>query len=193
MPKIKRKIKLTIVGDHSVGKTSILNSFLDKGVFNTPTTLGIDFFTKTLCMDDYTIQMTLWDTAGSERFHSLTPAYTKGYNIIIIVYDLSKPRSNLNYWLRKIESDSPNIVGVLGNKTDITTVNNEDLQDILFPYSRQNWNIITSKCSSRDSNSVKNFFRQCVKQHLRQDLEKSFKIPIVSLSEPNKKYRTCCA
>tara|TARA_B110000908_G_scaffold172680_1_gene241936 strand:+ start:9129 stop:9710 length:582 start_codon:yes stop_codon:yes gene_type:complete len=192
MKKTKIKLKLTIVGDHNVGKTSILNSFLDKSTFNTPTTLGIDFFTKIYKLDDCTIQMTLWDTAGSERFHSLTPAYTRGSNIVIVVYDLSKARSNINYWLRKIESDRPNIVGILGNKTDITTVNNEDLQDILFPYSRQHWNIITGKCSSRNSNSVKNFFRQCIKQHVRQDLENPFKLPIISILEPKKKVRTCC-
>ena len=187
-----QKIKLTIIGDHNVGKTSILNSFLDISVFNTPTTLGIDFFTKVFHVDDYTIQMTLWDTAGSERFHSLTPAYTRGSNIIIIVYDLSTPRSNLNYWLRKIESDKPTVIGILGNKTDITTVNNEDLQDILFPYTRQGWKLITGKCSSRDSKSVKNFFNQCIKQFIHKDLENPFQTPIVSISEPKKKSRTCC-
>jgi len=199
MDKIKenRKIKITIIGDKDVGKTSILNAYLDRNVYNPATTIGIDFFTQSIVIKDQRCLVTLWDTAGAERFQALTQTYLRDSDIIVVVYDLAKKTSNIGQWMRQAEQTHPTVVGILGNKTDITRVNTEDLQDILVPWLRQNWRIVTGKCSSRNTTSVKTFFRKCIAEIIRNDLvekdpEQPFEMPTITFSGKKNHNRTCC-
>jgi small GTP-binding protein len=187
-----KKIKITIVGNQSVGKTSILFSFLDKNVHKTRTTLGIDFFTKGLSIGQDRLNITLWDTAGAERFRALSSQYLRDSDIIIIAYDLSKRISNIPYWMRQVEQHKPKVVGILGNKTDLTKMNTEDLHDMLYPWTRQNWKVFTGTCSSRDSNSVKKFFRKCLKEVTLRNLDNPFELPNITLQPEKTHNRTCC-
>ena len=82
--------KCCFVGDFGVGKTSIIFSYLSKSIEDIQTTLGIDFFSKTIRIKEQDLHLTIWDTAGSERFRSLLHSYLRDSDIIIIVYDLSK-------------------------------------------------------------------------------------------------------
>jgi small GTP-binding protein len=194
MDKIKenRKIKITIIGDKDVGKTSILNAYLDRNVYNPATTIGIDFFTQSIAIEDQRCSVTLWDTAGAERFQALTQTYLRDSDIIIVVYDLAKKTSNIGFWMRQVEQNRCGIVGILGNKTDLTRLNTEHLPDILFPWTRQNWKIVMGKCSSRKSTSVKTFFRRCLKEIVKTDLEEPFEMPSVTFVGKKHENRTCC-
>jgi len=187
-----QKIKITIVGNQDVGKTSILFAYLDKSLLNTRTTLGIDFFTKTSHLGEDRLNITLWDTAGAERFRALSAQYMRDSDIIILTYDLSKRVSNLPYWMRQVEQHRPKVVGILGNKMDITKLNTEDLHDMLYPWTRQNWKVITGTCSSRDSKSVKTFFRRCLKEVTKRDLDETFELPNITLLPEKPQNRTCC-
>ena len=64
-------------------------------------TVGVDFVSKTVNIDEKVLRMQLWDTAGQERFHSLIPSYIKDSTAAIIVFDLTNPNSfnNLNKWI----------------------------------------------------------------------------------------------
>lgn len=192
-----KKIKITIIGDKNTGKTSIVNTFLDKKIDNPTSTIGIDFFTKSIPIGDLRFSVTLWDTAGAERFNALTQTYLRNSDIIIIVYDLAKKTSNIGQWMRQAEQNRPTVVGILGNKTDITRLNVEDLQDILYPWLRQNWCIITGKCSSRNRTSVKTFFRKCIDEILQKnfaekDFKQPFEMPTITFVGEKNRNRTCC-
>lgn len=187
-----KKLKLTLIGDYNVGKTSILNAYLDKDVYNTKSTLGIDFFTKVIFVNDDQYNMTCWDTAGSERFHSLTQTYIRDSDIVILVYDCGLRTSRINYWMRKVEQSKPKIVGILGSKDDLTNVFREDIYELVEPWTRQNWKIITGKCSSRNPKSVKDFFQECIKIATQNNTQNIMKIPNISLEPPKNKNRTCC-
>ena len=192
-----KKIKISIIGDKDGGKTSIVNTFLDKKITNPSSTIGIDFFTKSIAFGDQRLSVTLWDTAGAERFNALTQTYLRNSDVIIIVYDLAKKTSNIGQWMRQAEQTRPTIVGILGNKTDITRVNTENLQDILYPWLRQNWCIVTGKCSSRNTPSVKTFFRKCIAEFLQKDivekdLEQPFEMPTITFAGEKNQNRTCC-
>ena len=79
-----KPVKCTVIGDFSVGKTSVIYSYLGKNINNVQTTLGIEFFTKSLKIKGEDMILTIWDTAGAERFQSLTDSYLRNSDVIII-------------------------------------------------------------------------------------------------------------
>src|ERR1700738_620457 len=73
-----RKFKLVVLGEQSVGKTSLITRFMyDNFDAQYAATIGIDFLSKTMYLDDRTVRLQLWDTAGQERFRSLIPSYIR--------------------------------------------------------------------------------------------------------------------
>ena len=117
-------IKIGLLGDSSVGKTAICNSFLNME-FNDDmlSTIGLEKLeTKYKLHDGNTIKLILWDTAGQERFRSIALKSIKAVQGIIIVFDLTKKKSfeNINSWLEIIKENLQDPCLVLfGNKADI--------------------------------------------------------------------------
>ena len=81
-------IKLIIIGDTSVGKTSLLLRFAEN-TFSIQhiATIGIDFKIKNMQVDGKNVKLQVWDTAGQERFRTITSSYYKGANGIILCFD----------------------------------------------------------------------------------------------------------
>ncbi|CAM41428.1 small GTP binding protein rab6-like protein, partial [Leishmania braziliensis MHOM/BR/75/M2904] len=92
------KHKLVLLGDQSVGKTSILTRFMyDTFDQQYQPTIGIDFFSKTIHLeDDRDVRLHLWDTAGQERFHSLIPSYIRNSSATVVVYDITSRSTFFN-------------------------------------------------------------------------------------------------
>ncbi|KAL0248394.1 hypothetical protein GEMRC1_003630 [Eukaryota sp. GEM-RC1] len=88
-------------------------------------TIGLDFRTTKVKVDDKVVPLQLWDTAGQERFLSITRAYIRGAAGIILVYDITKPSSfsNCQMWLQTIKdyADDSVTVFLVGNKTDMAS------------------------------------------------------------------------
>ena len=132
------KVQLLIIGDMTVGKTSILTRFTEnKFSQNYLATVGLDFFTKDV---DFTnlnrrVRIKIWDSAGQERFRSLTQSFFRNANGIIIVYDISNYETfeNLKYWIQSINTqlgDTEIHIIVIGNKEDLKReVNKEDAEN----------------------------------------------------------------
>lgn len=159
----RRKVKCFLIGDFNVGKTSVMRAYFNRSLAsNPPSTMGIDFMSKTVVVSHESIALSVWDTAGAERFHALTSQYVQGADIIIVCYDLSHKKSNLAQWMRLVEQIHPKVVGILGTKNDLTTSFSEDLDELLFPWSRQNINILKGVCSSRRKQTVDTFFKRCL-------------------------------
>ncbi|GFW92887.1 ras-related protein Rab-18 [Trichonephila clavipes] len=117
-------LKILIIGESDVGKSSLLLRFTDD-VFDPglAATIGVDFKVKTVSVDGNKAKLAIWDTAGSERFRTLTPSYYRGAQGAILVYDVSNRQSfqKLDQWLYELETYSTrtNIVKMLvGNKID---------------------------------------------------------------------------
>lgn len=115
-------IKLLLIGDSRVGKSSILERFIDdKFSGNMISTIGIDFKTTTLDVCDKKVKLQIWDTAGQERFRCITQAYYRGARGIILVYDILEYKSytNVAYWLKQIrETNNTASIIIVGNKCD---------------------------------------------------------------------------
>jgi Ras-related protein Rab-1A len=115
--------KLVLIGDSEVGKTCLLKLYVD-GKFEDDfqTTVGVDFMIKTLEVDGKKIKLQMWDTAGQERFRTVTSAYYRGAQGIIVVYDVTERASfdHVTYWFREIGTHASNGASKLlvGNKSD---------------------------------------------------------------------------
>lgn len=84
--------KVVIVGDSGTGKTSLIQSYVNKGVDlnHMNTTVGVEFSSKNFVKEDgKVVRAQFWDTAGSERYHTLTRSYYRGAVAAFIVYDVS--------------------------------------------------------------------------------------------------------
>ncbi|KAG4067856.1 hypothetical protein HA402_010542 [Bradysia odoriphaga] len=97
----KTLLKVIILGDSSVGKTSLMNQYVKKHFSNQyKATIGADFLTKEVVVDDRVVTMQIWDTAGQERFQSLGVAFYRGADCCVLVFDVTAGNSfkNLDSW-----------------------------------------------------------------------------------------------
>jgi small GTP-binding protein len=133
--KIKRKvIRITMLGDSAVGKTSLISQFLTQNFDeNYLTTIGKDKLEKKVVMEDGNeIKVIIWDTAGQERFHSIATSTIKGSQGIVLTFDLTKKSTfkSLDAWLNDIKENSNEVpVVIFGNKCDLFEnyeIENED-------------------------------------------------------------------
>ena len=116
--------KLLLIGNSSVGKSSLLVRFVDDvWEENFVPTIGVDFKLKTLEIDGKKVKLQIWDTAGQERFKNITASYYRGGNGVLVVYDITDRDSftNLTSWLIEIEKNAnKNVFKLLiGNKNDL--------------------------------------------------------------------------
>ena len=112
------------LGDQSVGKTSLITRFMyDEFEESYKATVGIDFLSKTMYLDDRNIRLQLWDTAGQERFQSLIPSYIRDSSAAVVVYDVASRESfdHANNWIDVIRTERGNdvIIMLVGNKIDL--------------------------------------------------------------------------
>ncbi|CAL1536585.1 unnamed protein product [Lymnaea stagnalis] len=116
--------KVIIVGDSSVGKTSMLLRYTDD-CFNESfiTTIGVDFRIKSIEVSGVTAKMHLWDTAGQDRFRNITSSFYRGADCVLLVYDVTDMHSftNLNTWLNDVQryGTEHSLVLLVGNKLDM--------------------------------------------------------------------------
>jgi small GTP-binding protein len=118
------EIKLVLVGNTNVGKTSIVKtaitgSFTDESA----STLGASYSTKTFQIDSRTIRLQIWDTAGQEKYRGMTPMYYHNAQIAIVVYSIAERETfeAVDFWLKSLKdnADADIIVFIVGNKTDL--------------------------------------------------------------------------
>lgn len=119
-----KKYKLVLLGEQSVGKTSIITRFMyDSFDTHYQATVGIDFLSKTIYLQDKTVRLQLWDTAGQERFRSLIPCYIRDSQVAIIVYDITNLASFelTTRWIEDVQRERGDqvIIVLVGNKVSI--------------------------------------------------------------------------
>ncbi|KAL2297722.1 hypothetical protein Nmel_016284 [Mimus melanotis] len=115
-------LQVMLLGDSGVGKTCFLLQFKD-GAFLSGTfiaTVGIDFRNKVVVVDGVKVKLQIWDTAGQERFRSVTHAYYRDAQALLLLYDITSKMSfdNIRAWLTEIHEYAQKdvVIMLLGNK-----------------------------------------------------------------------------
>ena len=131
--------KLVIIGDSGVGKSCILLRFADDTFTeNYYSTIGVDFRFKCVDIGERKCKLQIWDTAGQERFKTVTSAYYRGADGIIIVFDQTDRESfnNVQNWIEdisKYSTEEPSKI-IIANKEDISderkSVKMEDIAEL---------------------------------------------------------------
>ena len=117
-------IKLLLLGDGGVGKTSLMLRYAENEFSSTMmSTMGVDFKVRFMDLNGERIKRQIWDTAGQERFHVITTSYYRGAQGIVLTYDVTDPDSfkHVNYWMDNIQKHAADDVRVIlvANKIDM--------------------------------------------------------------------------
>ena len=124
-------INIITLGESSVGKSSIINRYVENNFdYNFVSTLGVDFRKKIININGENIRLKIWDTAGQEKFRSIQKQYYRNSDGILLVFDVTKfdTFNVLEEWINSIKNQTSNdiIVVLVGNKIDL---NNKVISD----------------------------------------------------------------
>ncbi|KAG1350257.1 hypothetical protein G6F62_003332 [Rhizopus arrhizus] len=119
-----KNVKLVLLGESAVGKSSIVLRFVDKQyVENREPTIGAAFLNQKCNFKDRSIKFEIWDTAGQERFHSLAPMYYRNSQAAIVVYDITKAATldKAKSWVKELQRQASTdiVIALVGNKLDL--------------------------------------------------------------------------
>jgi len=158
--------KLLLIGDSNVGKSSILLRFTDDDFEEDhPCTIGVDFKVKLMLWNDKKVGLSIWDTAGQEKFRSLTSSYYRGTQGIILVFDVTDRSSfeHLDKWISEVDtySTSDNVVKLLvGNKID-KEKSREVKRDEATRFARER-EMMYLECSAKTRHGIQQAFEELV-------------------------------
>lgn len=116
--------KVVIIGDSGVGKSNIMTRYASNEFSSdTPSTIGVEFMTKPLKINERDVKMQIWDTAGQERFRAISRSIYHGAKGAMIVYDITNQTSfdNVGMWLQELKAHvhPTTILFLIGNKSDL--------------------------------------------------------------------------
>ncbi|KAJ0054541.1 ras-related protein RABA3-like isoform X2 [Pistacia vera] len=122
--KIDYVFKVVVIGDSAVGKTQILSRFTkNEFSFDSKSTIGVEFQTRTVTIKGKLIKAQIWDTAGQERYRAVTSAYYRGALGAMLVYDITKRQSfdHVARWVEELRAHADNSIRIIliGNKSDL--------------------------------------------------------------------------
>ena len=170
MSKDKKEVlyKILLLGDSSVGKTCFLMRYTDNTFQEIHmSTIGLDYKLKNVQLDDgKMVKIQIWDTAGQDRFRSITKNYYKGAHGIILIYDITNKKSfeNVRTWINQIKEEVSEKVSIIlvGNKIDdeehrvVATDDGEKIAKEL--------GLMFFECSAKSGVNIDSTFNELVKK-----------------------------
>ncbi|XP_054812575.1 ras-related protein RABA1f-like [Prosopis cineraria] len=159
--------KVVLIGDSGVGKSNLLSRFT-RNEFNleSKSTIGVEFATRSVRVDDKIVKAQIWDTAGQERYRAITSAYYRGAVGALLVYDVTRHVTfeNVERWLKELRdhTDSNIVIMLVGNKADLRhlrAVSTEDAKSFA-----EKENTFFMETSALESMNVENAFTEVLTQ-----------------------------
>ena len=177
------QIQILILGDISVGKTSLVKRFLED-VFTTERshTIGIDFSTKDIEIPEYkeTVKVKFWDTSGQESFQSITSAFYKQVDGIVILFDITNNDSflNVDHWIQRVSDNAKEgvLFYIVGNKSDCEEerkISKKDIENLVNKHKCKYFEIsakMNKNISLMILSMIKDYKEYTLKKKLKQKI-----------------------
>ena len=201
----KYVLKILTLGDTSVGKTSIVIRYSDNtfNETNTLSTIGVDFKIKRVKKGGESIKVSIYDTAGQERFQNIIKHYYRGANGILLTFDISNRNTckKLDFWYNDMKENIGDLnkvfICLIGNKID-----KEEKREITFEEANQYANekkLPYFEVSAKTGKGIKQLFDEAIKGSMTKLLmncekEKGDYVRLSFLDKDNKRAtnRRCC-
>ncbi|CAJ1078670.1 ras-related protein Rab-17-like isoform X1 [Xyrichtys novacula] len=118
------RVKMVLLGGSGVGKSTLAQRFVKDEFRMTTPTVGCAYLTRVVHLSNVSLRFEIWDTAGQEKYHSVTPLYYRGAHAALLVYDISKRETFIRaqVWLKELEKhyiEGSTVVWLVGNKGDL--------------------------------------------------------------------------
>ena len=181
------KLKLIFVGHGKVGKTSLINQYINKTFTEGYVmTVGGDKTLKKLNVRGRDLNIEICDTAGQKEYRAVNKIFMKNTDIALIVYDITNRKSfeELNNWIKGVKEINNNknvIFGIAANKSDLyeqKVINKKEGEEFA-----KNNNTLFFETSAKDYDSVENVFLTLTKEYLKNKEEE--KKPFENISNSN--------
>ena len=195
-------VKLLLLGDSSVGKTSIIikyisNKFMDTNI----ATLGVDYMDKTVDYNNLKVFLQIWDTSGEEKFRSITRNFYRNADGLLVVFDLTCKESfnHVKNWINEAKEHKNDIKTILvGNKLDLEDEREVDKETVL-KFAEKN-NLKYLETSAKNGKNINNSFKEMIALILNDKTEQEIKKEFTKLDssisinsgKDGKKIKTSC-
>ncbi|XP_004559143.1 ras-related protein Rab-17 [Maylandia zebra] len=118
------RVKMVLLGSSGVGKSSLALRFSKDEFRSTSPTVGCAYLTQLVRLSNATLRFEIWDTAGQEKYHSVTPLYYRGAHVALLVYDITQRETfvRAQVWLKELEKQyipGSTVIWLVGNKGDL--------------------------------------------------------------------------
>ena len=159
-------LKYVIVGDAAVGKSNLLLRYTH-GEFKEEyqLTIGVEFGSNNIIVDNNIFRIQIWDTAGQENFRSITRSYYKNSACALIVYDITRRQSfeNLINWIEDCKNSSPKTVFMvlIGNKCDLEK--NREVSEEEGREFAEKYGMLFFETSAKTGKNVEEVFKESTK------------------------------
>ncbi|MBA0752241.1 hypothetical protein Gogos_001095 [Gossypium gossypioides] len=159
--------KVVLIGDSGVGKSNLLSRFTrNEFSLESKSTIGVEFATRSIRVDDKVVKAQIWDTAGQERYRAITSAYYRGAVGALLVYDVTRHVTfeNVERWLKELRghTDSNIVIMLVGNKADLRHLRAVSTDDAKAFAEREN--TFFMETSALESMNVENAFTEVLTQ-----------------------------
>ena len=188
-------IKLLLIGNAFVGKTLIVQKFIDNTFSkSTMSTIGVDLQSKIIDINGKKVKYLIWDTAGEDRMKTMTYSYYRGCHVILIVYDVTNQKSfeNVTTWVECVDKFAKsNVLRILvGNKTDLEdqrVISKEDGKKLADENGLKFYEI-----SAKAVTGLCEMFEDIAKEYVQMYQQKSIKNFQLKKAAETKATQKCC-
>ncbi|KAK6141107.1 hypothetical protein DH2020_025162 [Rehmannia glutinosa] len=161
--------KVVLIGDSGVGKSNLLSRFTrNEFSLESKSTIGVEFATRSIRVEEKVVKAQIWDTAGQERirYRAITSAYYRGAVGALLVYDVTRHVTfeNVERWLKELRdhTDSNIVIMLVGNKADLRHLRAVSTEDATAFAEREK--TFFMETSALESMNVENAFTEVLTQ-----------------------------
>ena len=193
------QIKMILLGNTAVGKTSIINRYVeDNFSSNLMSSVNMTFTQKTLKIDKQKVQLNIWDTVGQEKFRSLSKLFFKDTKIVALVYSITNKNSfnDLEFWLKTFKETIGEdvVIGVMGNKSDLF-LEQEVSEEEGEKFAEENGGFFDLVSAKENKAGLDKFITKLVTECLKknQNLSSNNGIKLINQEQTQEIKAGCCA